>query len=228
MSRHQLSLVRRYKRSPAQVSTIGRSLKPAARTRSQSYARKLYGHDPEMFEIYAESFRNHTQAKIADILAKKFEVSRSSIDYHARQYRWFERLEERNKLISQKTTEKVADKMARDNARLYDVLTGLEANVVNTIKSVDIKAGEFLHDKVIKNLAIAMDTIIKNKKLLAGEETEKIGFTFSDFMFSLVSAIEIKTQANNGIGIETVAQGNVGGLVTDTDPDTMLGTIINT
>lgn len=217
MAKNQLNPTRHYKRSPAQISTIGRKLKPNARTRTQSYARKLYGHDPEMFEMYCESFRNHSQTKIADVLARKFKVSRSSIDYHARQYRWFERLEERNKLISQKTTERVADKMARDNARLYEVLTGLEANVVNTIKSVNLKSGEYLNDKVIKNLADAMDTIIKNKKLLAGEVTERVGFTFSDFMLSLVSAIETKSQKNNEKEIENSVQGDVVELNTNTE-----------
>lgn len=138
----------------------------------------LAARDPEAFEVFFVERR-------FTAVAKKFRVSAAAVGKHAEKHAWVDRLAKRVATLEEKTTAKLAERLARDAHRQYDLLSLGEANAMNILKRPNLQAGDHIKPADLAMTMSALEHAIKGKRLLAGESTENTAITFKDFMLRM-------------------------------------------
>jgi len=155
----------------------------------------LKGRDDEAFEVFCVT-RKYSE------VAKKFGVSGPAVGRHAEKHEWIDRLARRISKIEEKVNEKLSDRIARDASRQFDIMTLVEANASNILKKPDLVNGEHVKPSDLSMTAGAVETSVKTKRLIAGESTENVAFSYKDMMRRMIEVAAGKVvdvqQVENG------------------------------
>ena len=147
----------------------------------------LSTHDDEAFECF---FKERTFVAVA----KEFKVSNTAVSKHAEKHEWIDRLARRLTKIEERANEKLSDRIARDASRQFDIMSLVEANAVNILKKPKLENGEHVMPKALEQTSHAVETSVKTKRLLAGESTENVAFSYKDMMKRMIEVAAGKVE----------------------------------
>ena len=186
---------------PAKGSGIGKG--PWAKD-GRNYVRKTgrvvvkaspYGHlaknDLDAFELFFQT-RSYPD------VAKRYQVTLPGVYKHASKHDWLSRMTKRLEKVQDLTDEKLAERLARDSSKHYNLLSLVEVNAGNILRRPNLQAGQHVPPSHLSMTAGALETSIKMKRLIAGETTDKKELSLKDFMLSLAEMAEQK-KLQNGV-----------------------------
>jgi len=169
---------------------------------------RIIHRDAEVFEEY---FKTRSYKAVAD----KFGCNEFTVRKHAVDFDWPTRIQQREQAMRDETEKYVVNHFAEDQVSMYKTLTLGHRHVHNKLaRSVDFTRNEYLEPEEVKECMDALDKIIRNKRLIAGEHTEKTALTMKDFMEELHARYERAGRpGTDGIAPQpgTVQPGYIGG-----------------
>jgi hypothetical protein len=134
-----------------------------------------------------EAFEYFFQVKNYEEVGRKFGVTGKAVGSHAAKHNWITRLTERVKHLDEQITEKLSDRLAKDAHRQFNIMSLVEANAVNILKKPDLANGGHVKPSELAQTAGAVETSVKTKRLIAGESTENVAFSYKDWMRKMIS-----------------------------------------
>lgn len=156
-----------------------KALKPisAHGEKVQSKRGVLSEHDDAAFQTWYDLGRNYTKA------AQTLTVSKTSLLAHARKNDWKARAAKRTELVQAKTDEKMADRMARENVRLFDSFGKAHRHAEAALDNPKLlPKNKHLRPIHIVQVTEALEKITKNQRLIAGEATDRSEVTMKSLV----------------------------------------------
>ena len=144
----------------------------------------------------AEVFEEYFRTKNYGLVAQKFKCNERTVRNHAARFDWLTRLQEREKILRDETEKYVISHFVEDQVNLYKTLTIGHRHIHNKLTyGVNLKMNQYLEPNEVKECMDAMDKIIRNKRLIAGESTEKTEFNVKDLMEQLHEKLDGRSQS---------------------------------
>ena len=152
-----------------------------------------YGHlaknDLDAFELFFQT-RSYPD------VAKRYQVTLPGVYKHASKHDWISRMTKRLEKVQEMVDDKLADRLARDSSKHYNLLSLVEVNAGNILRRPNLQNGEHVTPAALSMTAGALETSIKTKRLIAGESTDKKELSLKDFFASMAELAEQKRLQN--------------------------------
>src|SRR3990167_7967935 len=143
--------------------------------------------DIEAFEFFFQT-RRYTE------VAEKFGVSPTAVHKHADKHEWLSRLTKRLEKIQDLADDKLAERLARDSSKHYNLMSLVQVNAGNILRRPNLQAGDSVAPASLSMTAGALETSIKVQRLIGGETTDKKELTLKDFFASLADLEQKRRQ----------------------------------
>lgn len=119
---------------------------------------------------------------------------------------WIEEREDVHKRGAVKAKDSLVDKIAEEWKREFNILRGLQAQVISTIRTTTDADGRItapLSPRDIRSLAGAMESILKSLRLLAGQSTDNLAtVNYHEAVVKLIQ--ETENERRNIIDIKPI------------------------
>ena len=148
---------------------------------------QLQHKDLEAFEVW---YRYRTFAEVS----RQFHVTNSAVQVHAAKHKWEDRAKARDERLAKQMEKTLTERLIEDAVSHYDLLQRAAKQVDLALKEQE-EIGKPMKAHPLLFYTEAMEKIIKNQKLLAGEPTENIQYTLKDFIMSITTAVTQKGAA---------------------------------
>lgn len=152
-----------------------------------------YGHlaknDLDAFELFFQT-RSYPD------VAKKYQVTLPGVYKHAQKHEWLSRLAKRLEKVQELTDEKLADRLARDSAKHYNLMALVQVNAGNILRRPNLQAGQSVAPSHLAMTASALETAIKVQRLIGGETTDKKELSVKDLFLEMARERDRRAQAD--------------------------------
>ena len=134
--------------------------------------------DLEAFEIF---FKTREYKEVA----KTYGVSVPGVYKHAQKHEWLARLTKRLEKVQDLADDKLAERLARDSAKHYNLMSLVQVNAGNILRRPNLQAGQAIPPSHLSMTAGALETSIKVQRLIGGETTDKKELSVKDLFLEM-------------------------------------------
>ncbi len=132
-----------------------------------------------------EAFELFFQTRDYPAVARKYGVTLPAVYKHGQKHEWISRLTRRLEKIQEVADDKLAERLARDASKHYNLLSLVEVNAGNILRRPNLQAGGSIAPSHLAMTAGALETSIKMKRLISGESTDKKELSVKDLFLDL-------------------------------------------
>ena len=141
-----------------------------------------------------EAFELFFQTRDYPAVAKKYGVTLPAVYKHGQKHEWLSRLTKRLEKIQEVADDKLAERLARDSSKHYNLMSLVQVNAGNILRRPNLQAGDSVAPASLSMTAGALETSIKVQRLIGGETTDKKELTLKDFFASLADLEQKRRQ----------------------------------
>lgn len=145
-----------------------------------------------------EAFELFFQTREYPAVAKRYAVTLPAVYKHAQKHEWIPRLTRRLEKVQDLADDKLAERLARDSAKHYSLMSLVQVNAGNILRRPNLQAGQHVPPSHLAMTAGALETSIKVQRLIGGETTDKKELSVKDLFLEMARERD-RRAAQNGL-----------------------------